>query len=240
MIPASIIPELAESGLLLQAAMPLDELDDTTRRALADADVDLTGFRSLVLLAQAGRRFWDREVANRTELADPFDERARTIVSDWFASTHPKARWLAVYPGDAHLPLGQLAARVGWGRSSPLGLTVNPTYGLWLAHRIAFVTDLTFDQPTTSPSVVAHVCDSCATTPCVPACPVGAVSLTSTYDVEVCARHRVDEGTNCALQCLARNACPAGAEHRYGDEQMAHHYGAGLGSIVAWLKPDRS
>lgn len=228
-----LIPELAEGGLILQASIKLDELEESTRMAMTDSGVDLSGFASLVLFAQAGKTFWERQVVENLHLEDPFDDRAHAIVEEWFSSTHPNARWQAVYPGPAPLPLGQLASIAGWGGPSPLGLTINEEFGLWTAHRLALVTDLEFTQP--QPSESAHPCESCADTPCVTACPVEAVSLTTGYDVEACANHRVAEHSDCALQCLARNACPVGAEFRYDGEQMAHHYGAGLRSIRDWL-----
>ena len=229
-----LIPELAEEGLLLQAAVKIFDLGDATRSALAEVGVELSDFRSLVLLAQAGSMFWDRQVVNNLHLDDPFDDRAMAVVESWFESTHPHASWQVVYPGPASLPLGQLATRVGWGASSPLGLTINDEFGLWTAHRLAFVTDLEFVSSVAGP-MFAHPCESCRDTPCVSACPVEAVSFSSGYDVESCARHRITDGSPCAHQCLARNACPVGSVHHYGTEQMTHHYGAGLGSIRDWL-----
>lgn len=233
-VPA-VIPELADAGLLLQGAVKLVDLDDSILAAMVDVGVELDDFNSLVLLAQAGTAFWDRQVVNNLDLDNPFDDRAHAVVAHWFDSTHPHARWQAVYPGPTPLPLGQLATLVGWGSSSPLGLTINDEYGLWTAHRIAFVTDLAF-QEVSQGQLPAHPCTSCADTPCVSACPVGAVSFTSGYDVETCAHHRIDDESRCAHQCLARNACPVGSEFQYGAEQMTHHYGAGLGSIRDWLR----
>jgi epoxyqueuosine reductase len=229
--------ELAEAGLLLQGSIALEELDVVTLRALDDAEVDHSPYRSMALFAQAGRLFWETNVADHLNLDDPVDERAQAVVASWFRSSHPTALWETVYPGPAHIPLGKLAQRVGWGSSSPLGLTINKTFGLWLAHRIVVLTDLEFDAAIDGQrqATVEHPCDTCADTPCIAACPVAAVSLGASYDVETCARHRISDDTNCAQQCLARNACPVGAEHQYGALQMDHHYGAGLRSIWNWL-----
>lgn len=233
MTAEALIPELADAGLLLQAALPLTELDAGTTDALIEAGIDTTPHTSLVMLAQAGRQFWELDVSAHLDLPNPFDDRSFAAVSAWFANTHPNASWEVVYPGDVAVPLGRLAQQAGWGAGSPLGLTIHPVFGLWIAHRIVFLTELAF--PRLAQSATAHACDTCATTDCVSACPVGAVSIATGYDVEACAHHRVTENSGCALQCLARNACPVGSDYRYGDEQMTHHYGAGLRSIRAWL-----
>jgi len=235
-----VIPELAEAGLLMQGAIRVTDLDDFTVAAIAEAKISLEPYRSLVLLGQAGTRFWDLHAKHHLHEQHPFDHSARSVVASWFETQHPQASWVAVYPGDANVPLGTLAERLGWGMSSPLGLTIHPEYGLWLAHRFAFLTDIEFESTAVDPKTVAthHPCSTCVDQPCVSACPVAAVSLTRGYDVSVCAHHRIADGSDCRLQCLARNACPVGAAHRYGPAQMQHHYASGLESIVAWLKPE--
>jgi hypothetical protein len=55
-----IIPELAEAGLLMQGAIRVTDLDDVTVAAIDEAKVSLEPYRSLVLLGQAGTKFWDR------------------------------------------------------------------------------------------------------------------------------------------------------------------------------------
>ena len=124
-----------------------------------------------------------------------------------------------------------MAAHAGWGASSPLGLTINDRYGLWLAHRIVFL----IDAPLT-PTVVAtaHPCTTCADTPCVTACPVNAVSVETGFDVDACSQFRIADESPCGDRCLARLACPIGTEFTYGPEQMAHHYASGLASIRRW------
>ncbi len=133
-----------------------------------------------------------------------------------------------VYPAPVKLPLGRMAEHVGWGRPSPLGLTINDRYGLWLAHRVVFLVNAPLGLVTTT---TTHPCSTCADTPCVSACPVGAVSVDHGFDVHACSRFRLTRDSPCANRCLARLACPVGAEYRYPENQMRHHYRTGLLSI---------
>lgn len=231
-----LIPDLVDAGLILQAVIDIDCAPDIAGTLVA-AGVDIDRMRSLVLLGQAGTRLWDRHVRHNLDRADPFDDTSRDLVTTWFEHHHPNATWEVVYPGETLLPLGQLAEQVGWGRPSPLGLTIHSHYGLWIAHRIGFVTDLEFDRAP-NPLEAAHPCDDCADKPCETACPVGAVSSTSGFDVLTCANHRAPVGSGCEFRCPARSACPVGLDYAYGDTQMKHHYSAGLTSIRRWLHTD--
>ncbi len=224
---------LHDQGFGLQAALSVSDLESDVRTALESAGHDVFGFRSLLLFGQGGSTLFEKHVRANLHRADPFDETSLELVTNWHRRTHPRARFEVVGPGEAILPLGRLAEAVGWGRPSPVGLTINPTFGLWLAHRVVLLSELEPHGPTEIPE---HPCDSCADTPCVAACPVDAVSVTGGLDIEACSRHRISSGSECELQCLARNACPVGAEHRYGPDQMRHHYGAGLDSIRRWLE----
>ena len=226
------IGHLTKKGLVLQAAFPIADLGAEFVDPILAAGADLSGFGTLVMLAQAGPLLFDSEVESQLARSDPFDEVVESLVASWFEEYAPDAKWALVYPGPIPLPLGQLAQRAGWGSPSPLGLTINPTYGLWLAHRCVFVTDIEWDH---QGEVGAHPCDSCVGRPCEAACPAGAVSIEIGFDVKVCATHRAPEGSECEFSCHSRNACPVGAEHRYGPVQMKHHYESGLRSIREWL-----
>ncbi len=226
------IGALAQNGLLLQAAFPIADLDSELIEPILTGGADLSGFNTLVMLAQAGPQLFESQVMEHLNLAHPFDEVVEALVAVWFEHNEPDATWAVVYPGAAALPLGQLAAKAGWGASSPLGLTINPKYGLWLAHRIVFLTNIEWDyQDAPGP----HPCDSCIDRPCETACPAAAVSFDAGFSVTSCASHRAPEGSTCEYSCFSRNACPVGADYHYGPVQMRHHYESGLKSIRQWL-----
>jgi len=218
----------------MQATLPLATLPAWAIEPIAAGGATVEDFESLVLLGQAGTALWDHIQQLQGNPQDPFDvvslRLAASFVTDHLGDPH----WQVVYPGPALLPLGRLAELVGWGRASPLGLTINDEYGLWLAHRVAFLVDAPL--PATEAVGFPHPCDSCIGKPCVDACPASAVDAVSGFDIAPCSEHRIRDDSVCAYQCLARLACPVGAEYRYGPEQMAHHYASGLASIRWYLE----
>lgn len=226
------IGELSDKGLLLQAACAISRLSAEFSAPLLAAGVDLSSFKTLVLMGQAGSLLFDEVVSVRLPDPNPFDSVSVGLVQEWFEANAPAARFEIVFPGPATLNLGKLAQLCGWGSPSPLGLTIHPDYGLWVAHRVAFLTDLEWDSVEPARP---HPCDACVSRPCESACPASVVSLESGFDVRACAEHRSPFGSECEFQCFARNACPVGAEYRYGPVQMKHHYSSGLTSIREWL-----
>jgi len=226
-------PELADAGLQLQAVLSLADMDVDVTDALFSAGFDVGRYQSLVMLGHVGSTLWEKVVRFELERTNPFDEVVIELLGAWFGEHHPEAEWEVLYPGTALLPLGRLAESAGWGSPSPLGLTVHPEHGLWMAHRVVALTNMGFDWA--QPPAQLHPCDTCDGRPCESACPVGAVSFTAGFDIRGCGGHRIATGSECAYQCLARIACPIGALNRYVDDQMRYHYGIGLASIRVWL-----
>jgi epoxyqueuosine reductase len=132
--------------------------------------------------------------------------------------------------GDAPFPVTRLGERAGWSHRSPLGLGIHPRFGLWFAYRGVVLLDV--ELPTVREATTTSPCAGCAERPCVAACPPGAVGGPSGLDLVACVGERERAGAACGGGCLARAACPVGAEHRYSDEQAAHHQRFG----TAWLR----
>lgn len=74
--------------------------------------------------------------------------------------------------------------------------------------------------------------DACTERPCVTSCPAGAIGAAG-FDLGACIRYRRRPDSRCRSTCIARTSCPVGAEHRYGDAQLQHHYGHSLRTILA-------
>jgi hypothetical protein len=200
------------AGLAARGAFRLTESERAG--ALADA-------RTIVLIGVAGRRGWDAYAASpeaRDGLDHPLDRFSRRIIDALGAELGA----VALYPfgGPPHWPFQRWARRAEPVHPSPIGVLIHPTYGLWHSYRGA----LAFVEPLDVPPLEAarSPCETCRGRPCLGACPVGAFSADG-YDVAASAAHlKSPAGADCMTGgCLARRACPVGAEHRHAADQAA-------------------
>ena len=181
---------------------------------------------TLVLVGALGGSLWP-SFAQSPEFDDgqphPLDRWSRRVVT----ALAEDCGAMALFPfGTPPLPFLSWARRAEPSLApSPLGLLIHPRHGLWHSYRGA----LCFAErlPLPEPLMEASPCESCVERPCLSACPVAAFDGAS-YDVASCAAHLATvEGEACfASACQARQACPIGAESRYGPEQARFHMGA--------------
>ncbi|MCE1235490.1 MAG: ferredoxin [Hyphomicrobiales bacterium] len=172
-----------------------------------------------LLVGWRGRIGWDAFAASperRDGRPDPLDRWSVRVIGAIAAAFGGRA----VFPfeGPPHRPFQRWAARAEGLASSPLGLSIDGEVGLWHGFRGAIVTaeDLGGEaSPQASP------CETCASRPCLSACPAGAFSATG-YDVAACRGFLESHaGGLCRTDgCRARDACPVGRRHRYGPEQI--------------------
>jgi ferredoxin len=181
----------------------------------------LVGVRTIVLIGVAGRRGWDAFAASleaKDGGADRLDRFSRRVIDALGVDLGA----FALYPfgGPPHWPFQQWARRAEPVHPSPIGVLIHPTYGLWHSYRGALGFPEALDVPAFEAS--ASPCGLCRERPCLSACPVGAFSADG-YDVAACAAHlKSAAGADCMTGgCLARRACPVGAEHRHLPEQAA-------------------
>lgn len=185
---------------------------------------------TLVLAGLVGRTQWTVFAASR-EAADgqahPLDRWSRRIIGALALELGAGA--LYPFEGPPWLPFQRWAMKAEPVHRSVLGMLIHPDWGLWHSYRgaLAFAERWTLPERIERPSP----CDTCATKPCLAACPVGAFTL-ERYDVEACAGHlRSIAGTECLeLGCRARDACPVGSDHRFGRDQARFHMRAFLAS----------
>ncbi len=182
----------------------------------------------VILIGNAGTEMFDRFSAECDPAVDLLDDWCRkclvALAQDLGAT--------AVFPFDKPpLPFLRWAQKAGCGHGSKLGMNIHPKYGLWHAFRAAFVfahfLDLPLQPETKSP------CETCTGQPCLSACPVSAFDANgsaSPYDVDRCVDHlRQPAGDACLTDgCMARLACPVGAQYIYGKTQMEFHLSAFL------------
>jgi len=126
----------------------------------------------------------------------------------------------ALFPfgGPPHLPFVAWALKCQSIWTSPVGLLVHETQGLFISFRGALVFKKHFETRAKPPT---RPCDAC-TKPCLSACPVGALSDQG-YDVASCKAYIFTESADCMGKgCAVRRSCPVGRDLR-GDAQSAFH-----------------
>jgi hypothetical protein len=173
-----------------------------------------------VLIGTVGGGGFEDFIRDCRDEPDPMDRWARRIIDR--VAVRMGAR--AAYPSDKpYLPFQRWAMRADDVHGSPIGLLIHPVHGLWHAYRGALlmpgrVAGLPARSGSPSP------CSTCATKPCLSACPVDAFGPAG-YDVTACTAHlQADVAPRClTLGCRARAACPVGTASRYGDAQLRFH-----------------
>ena len=183
---------------------------------------------TIALIGLGGRQGWAKFSASpeaEDGAADPLDRWSRRVVDRLAAELG--ARALYPFEGPPHWPFQRWARRAAPMHVSPLGLLIHQEDGLWRGYRGA----LAFAERLAVPPIdaAASPCETCLARPCLSACPVGAFTGAS-YDVAACTTHLSDPaGRDCMERgCLARRACPVGAEHAQEPREAAFHMQAFL------------
>lgn len=174
---------------------------------------------TLLMVGNTGRAMWPIFAAARVATTHPLDAWTRAVVQPIAAQYSARA----VYPFEAPpLPFQRWAERAWPVFRSPMGLLIDGEYGPWHALRAALLFSVPIDLP--KPLLRSSPCASCATKPCLTACPVGAFASNG-FDYRACRGFLVtDDGTSCMENgCRARAACPVGREHRYPEAQLRFH-----------------
>lgn len=229
---------LDDAGLNRQHVFALQALPDDLLQPLALQAHE----RQLILLGHGGRRLWQQVQQqlqqNPQSLPEdhPIDAHSVRTARRWLEAVAPGARYRLVYPKGQpgglaegrHVGLQRLGQLAGWHHASPFMVGVDAHWGSWFAYRVVIVADT--ELPSSEVSDMGHPCSICAAKPCITACPAGALE-SGRMDLAACHRHRLAPNSSCALACLARQACPVGAEHRYEDSQIRHSSAGSLAVI---------
>ena len=215
---------LDTAGLNRQFVFDLADLPAEVLATLAPQ----AGERQLILFGHAGRRLWECVQAAGIGGKDPIDDYSIRTVQHWFAAHLTKQRYRLLFPGEGRIGLQALGNLAGWHQPSPIMVGVDREWGSWYAYRAVAIADTRF--PPSVPLDDRSPCPSCATPPCIGTCPAGALAG-GHFDLDACSRYRLQAASACAHGCLARQACPVGAEHRYTPEQITHSYSRSLAVI---------
>jgi hypothetical protein len=183
--------------------------------------------QTLVLLGPDEPRFWTVFTASPEYLdglphaLDRWSKRVTAVLAE-------PLNGIGVFPydGPPYAPFISWAHRSEANWSSPVGLLVNRTAGLFISFRAALALSERLDLPSRKDSP----CLTCDTPPCETACPVGALAPGQEYDVPACMAHiQSSEGAECRDGCLVRRACPISKKFGRLAEQSAFHMRAFLG-----------
>lgn len=217
---AAIEAALESAGLVMRGAFHPGPEDGAP--PLADGRSCAT----LVLAGNAGPGMWEAfsRAPERGDGGDhALDRWTRRVLGEVARALGAEA--LFPFGGPPYLPFQRWAIRAEGLAPSPIGPLIHPEYGLWHAYRgaLAFAAVIAL-PPRPAP---ASPCESCAETPCLATCPVGAFSAQG-YDVAACAAHlETAQGADCMERgCRARRACPIGRRYAYGPEQARFHMDA--------------
>ena len=174
---------------------------------LDDGVPGLAEAATVLIVGNAGPVMW-REFTNavsaerRQMETNPLNDWTRIVVDSIAAGVC--ARALFAFDGPPYLPFHRWAMRTGVVHSSPIGLLIDPVYGLWHAYHAALVFADEFDLPALTRT--ANPCDSCTEKPCLNTCPVTAFSDVN-YDVPACAEHIAAlDGSDCPPPAAGRGA----------------------------------
>ena len=213
----SLADSLAEFGLHLHGVARLEE-----------AEIEACGFageaREIALVGNVGSSYWPH-FSRSEEFADagpdPLDRWSRRVAQT-IAARHDLA---PVYPfeGPPYHPFQRWASRARNLASSPVGVLMDPQYGLWHSFRFALLGS-DFGSLGTTPPTADSACLACVEKPCLHSCPVDAFDGEG-YDVGACAGFlRENPACEClAAGCRARHACPVAIEYQYLPEQSRFH-----------------
>ncbi len=183
------------------------------------------GVNTILLAGNAGPAMWQAFAADRPDGPDPMDTWCGAVLEE--IARRFDATTLLPSDGPPYLPFQRWATRAEDVFRSPLGILIDPDYGLWHSYRgaLAFASRLQLPPR----EARENPCGTCAGRPCLSTCPVAAFGEGG-YDVPACAAHlRGDSGADCmTLGCRARRACPVGRDHAYEPAQAAFHMRAFL------------
>ena len=215
---------LTAQGLNLCAVMALDALPADVLATLGLTDEERDRFRQLILIGHQGRDFWDALQRRGMHGAHPMDQFVTECVTAWMNGTMHGHVWRQVFPGPHPVGLQRLGALTGWHQTSPFWVGVDAAWGSWFAYRAVILADTSL--PLTSRRESTSPCLTCSGKPCISACPAGALveDQPGAWRLSACLDYRKQPASPCQDRCLARNACPVGAQHRYTDQQINYHY----------------
>ena len=183
----------------------------------------------IVLIGNAGSSIWPlfaKSPENQDGLAHPMDRWSKRVGSS--IASELEADVIFPFEGPPYPPVLNWTEQAGQAFPSPISMFIHRKYGLWHAYRFA----LLLKEPLSGakePGPGVSPCLSCATQPCLEACPVDAFT-SEKYRVGDCVDYLAsDTDSPCREQgCTARKACPVAVQNQYDSAHARFHMKAFL------------
>jgi epoxyqueuosine reductase len=188
------IEALKISGLNLFSSLDLSQIPTDMLNAFKEMNIPYEDYQFLVMIGHGGNDLWDNLPDHFKELPHPLDSFVLKKIEEFHNQLGITSSPFILYPHETLiLPLQRLGRLVHMSHESPVGIDINPEYGLWFAFRGVFLTKGPLGEiklsETTSP------CLSCLERPCLD--------------------HSNFWGK--------RLACPYQRKHQYKPEQIKYH-----------------
>ena len=178
--------------------------------------------QTLILLGPEEPGFWAHVTGVpewQDAASDPIDRWSRRVIGAMACDLGGKAYF--PFGGAPYHPFYEWALRSGHAWTSPVTLLVHDRAGLFVSYRGALALRERLDLPVAKPQ---NPCESCATKPCLTACPPRAMTANG-YDVPAChAFLDTSDGADClSFGCGVRRACPVSQAYGRLPEQSSYH-----------------
>ncbi|MTI43305.1 hypothetical protein JM93_03726 [Roseibium hamelinense] len=219
----SLTDDLAATGFTLLGGFAPDS-DDLA--SLSPHDPPVT---QVIMIGSLAPLLWEPFLASaeyKDGLADPLDRYTRRVLGGLASAFSMTAAF--PFDGPPYHPFQKWALRCGGFSPSPIGVLAHHEFGPWAGLRAAFFAS--GDALALDTRSAQGPCPDCVAKPCVSACPVGAISDLTGYDVPACMAYLSSKpAADCWQGCLARKACPYGAEYGHGTGPGAFHMKSFMG-----------
>jgi len=188
--------------------------------------------QTYILVGNVGSRLWENFGPAYDDWVepDPLDAWTKRHMDDLAQKLGAEV----VYPfdGPPFAPFQTWALRADTVFQSPIGALIHPEYGLWHAYRAALIFEEAVPGLPRKDDAQRSPCEKCDLKPCLYSCPAEAFRMND-FRYQNCLDflNKNLEGSCMHRGCLARRACPVGADYRYEPEHARFHMGKFLTAI---------
>jgi len=228
------IEKLQQFGINLFSVIRVNQLPLQLQKILAQEGWPAHKNCRLILMGHGGKKLWSYLSKHLPAGPDPIDYFCADAANQFASNILGQGNFQLLYPGNSRVPLQQLGEIAGWHHPSPMGIGIQPKWGLWYAYRALLVTNIALEPTKASTSV--SPCLSCIDKACLSACPASAIALDHGLALKCCVEYRLSTESLCSDRCLARLACPQSVEHQYSMEQVNYHYRHSLGTLKKYYQ----